>query len=121
MGAGRRPKPHTAISNNELGVLRRAHKEEPMSDRPGNALMPNLLTPQDLEPNWEWREKLPAHGHMSVDFERRIDHDRLRRYRLARTRQSLQNSNAGTLLLFGEQYPLRLGHQDRGMGTGQDV
>ena len=64
------------------------------------ALMPNLLTPQDLEPNWEWRDKLPAHGHMSVDFERRIDHDRLRRYRLARTRQSLQNSNAGTLLLF---------------------
>ncbi len=54
----------------------------------------------DLEPNWEWRDKLPAHGHMSVDFERRIDHDRLRRYRLARTRQSLQNSQAGTLLLF---------------------
>ena len=71
-----------------------------MLERPGNALMPNLLTPQDLEPNWEWREKLPAHGHMSVDFERRIDHDRLRRYRLARTRQSLKNSNAGTLLLF---------------------
>ena len=65
-----------------------------MSERPGNALMPNLLTPQDLETNWEWRDKLPAHGHMSVDFERRIDHDRLRRYRLARTRQSLQNSNS---------------------------
>ena len=62
-----------------------------MSERPGNALMPNLLTPMDLEPNWEWRDKLPEHGHMSVDFERRIDHDRLRRYRLARTRQSLQN------------------------------
>ena len=71
-----------------------------MLERPGNALMPNLLTPMDLEPNWEWRDKLPAHGHMSVDFERRIDHDRLRRYRLARTRQSLKNSNAGTLLLF---------------------
>ena len=62
--------------------------------------MPNLLTPQDLEPNWEWRERLPAWGHTSVDFERRIDHDRLRRYRLARTRQSLQASEAGTLLLF---------------------
>jgi Xaa-Pro aminopeptidase len=71
-----------------------------MSERPGNALMPNLLTPMDLEPNWEWRDKLPAHGHMSVDFENRVNHDRLRRYRLARTRQSLQNSNAGTLLLF---------------------
>jgi len=64
------------------------------------ALMPNLLTPQDLEPNWEWRGRLPAWGHNSVDFERRIDHDRLRRYRLARTRQALQASNAGTLLLF---------------------
>ena len=62
------------------------------------ALMPNMLTPQDLEPNWEWRDKLPAWGHTSVDFERRIDHDRLHRYRLARTRQSLQNSNAGSLL-----------------------
>ena len=64
------------------------------------ALMPNLLTPQDLEPNWEWRERLPAWGHTTVDFERRIDHDRPRRYRLARTRQALQASNAGTLLLF---------------------
>ena len=44
------------------------------------ALMPNLLTPQDLEPNWEWRDKLPAWGHTSVDFERRVDNDRLRRY-----------------------------------------
>ena len=40
------------------------------------ALMPNLLTPQDLEPNWKWEAKLPSPGHMSVDFERRIDHDR---------------------------------------------
>jgi Xaa-Pro aminopeptidase len=37
-------------------------------------------------------DRLPAWGHTSVDFERRIDHDRLRRYRLARTRQSLQAS-----------------------------
>jgi hypothetical protein len=45
-------------------------------------------------------DRLPAWGHTSVDFERRIDHDRLRRYRLSRTRQALQNSPAGTLLLF---------------------
>ena len=64
-----------------------------MSERPGNALMPNLLTPMDLEPNWEWRDKLPAHGHMSVDFERRIDHDRLRRYRLARTQTPATRGN----------------------------
>ena len=64
------------------------------------ALTPNVLTPQDLEPNWKWEARIPAWGHTSVDFERRIDHDRLRRYRLSRTRQALKNSNAGTLLLF---------------------
>ncbi len=64
------------------------------------ALMPNLLTPQDLEPNWKWEGRLPAWGHTNVDFERRVDHDRLRRYRLSRTRQALANSPAGTLLLF---------------------
>jgi Xaa-Pro aminopeptidase len=26
------------------------------------ALMPNMLTPQDLEPNWEWRDRLPGLG-----------------------------------------------------------
>ena len=48
------------------------------------ALTPNILTPADLEPNWQWEGRLPAWGHTSVDFERRIDHDRLRRYRLSR-------------------------------------
>ena len=65
-----------------------------------NALHPNVLTPADLEPNWRWEGRLPAWGHTSVDFERRVDHDRLRRYRLSRTRQALKASNAGTLLLF---------------------
>ena len=64
------------------------------------ALTPNVLTPQDLDPNWRWEARLPAWGHTSVDFERRIDHDRLRRYRLSRTREALKNSPAGTLLLF---------------------
>ena len=64
------------------------------------ALTPNVLTPQDLEPHWKWEGRIPAWGHNSVDFERRIDHDRLRRYRLSRTRQALKNSDAGSLLLF---------------------
>ncbi|WP_428647960.1 M24 family metallopeptidase [Roseibium sp.] len=64
------------------------------------ALTPSILTPQDLEPNWIWEGRLPAWGHMSVDFERRIDHDRLRRYRLSRAREALKASNCGTLLLF---------------------
>jgi Xaa-Pro aminopeptidase len=59
-----------------------------------------MLTPQDLEPNWEWRDRLPAWGHTSVDFERRIDHDRLRRYRLARTRQSPAGVECGFALLL---------------------
>ena len=46
------------------------------------ALTPNVLSPQDLQPNWNWEGRLPAWGHTSVDFERRVDHDRLRRYRL---------------------------------------
>ena len=71
-----------------------------MSDRPSNALMPNLLTPQDIEPNWQWEGKIPAWGHSSVDFEKRVDHDRLRRYRLGRTREALKASDCGTLLLF---------------------
>ena len=37
---------------------------------------------------------------MSVDFERRVDFDRLRRYRLARARAALDKSKCGALLLF---------------------
>ena len=62
------------------------------------ALMPNLLTPRDTEPHWRWEGRLPAWGHTSVDFERRIDHDRLRRYRLGRTVEALKKSDCGSLL-----------------------
>jgi Xaa-Pro aminopeptidase len=37
---------------------------------------------------------------MGVDFEERVDFDRLRRYRLARTRAALEASQLGALLLF---------------------
>ena len=47
-----------------------------------NALSPRILQPGDLDPNWRWDKRLPALGHTAVDFERRVDHDRLRRYRL---------------------------------------
>lgn len=39
-------------------------------------------------------------GHMGVDFEMRVDFDRLRGYRLARAREVLENSEFGALLLF---------------------
>jgi Xaa-Pro aminopeptidase len=43
---------------------------------------------------------LPAPGHMGVDYEQRVDFDRLRRYRLARAKASLESSECGAFLLF---------------------
>ncbi|MDA8290523.1 MAG: M24 family metallopeptidase [Actinomycetota bacterium] len=41
-----------------------------------------------------------APGRMSVDFEQRVDFDRLREYRLARSREALERSELGALLCF---------------------
>ncbi len=54
----------------------------------------------DLDPHWRWDRQLPSWGIMGVDFESRVEFDRMRRYRLARARQALENSNLGALLLF---------------------
>lgn len=43
---------------------------------------------------------IPAPGHGGVDFETRVDFDRLRAYRLARARASLASSECGAFLLF---------------------
>jgi Xaa-Pro dipeptidase len=43
---------------------------------------------------------IPAPGHMSVDYEMRIDFDRLRRYRLQRAKEALASSECGAFLLF---------------------
>jgi Xaa-Pro aminopeptidase len=64
------------------------------------ALSPRILRPSDAEPNWRWDRHIPALGHVAVDFERRVDHDRLRRYRLSRAKQALDASRCGALLLF---------------------
>ena len=64
------------------------------------ALSPRILRPSDADPNWQWDRRIPALGHTSVDFERRVDHDRLRRYRLSRAKQALDASKCGALLLF---------------------
>ncbi len=45
-------------------------------------------------------QPLPAPGHMGVDYETRVDFDRLRRYRLGRAREALRSSECGSLLLF---------------------
>src|ERR1700688_3014238 len=66
-----------------------------------NALTPHLIRPEHLDPSWRWDRAIPAHGHMSVDFERRIDFDRLRHYRLARARQALNVSPRRALVVLG--------------------
>ena len=43
---------------------------------------------------------IAAPGTMAVDWERRIDFDRLRRYRVERTRQAMKDAGLGALLLF---------------------
>jgi len=43
---------------------------------------------------------LPAPGHMGVDYEERVNFDRLRQYRLARAMASLESSECGAFLLF---------------------
>ncbi|MGH3415251.1 MAG: M24 family metallopeptidase [Actinocrinis sp.] len=45
-------------------------------------------------------ELLPAPGRMAVDFETRVDFDRLRAYRLARVRAALDASELGAVLVF---------------------
>src|SRR5882757_5515919 len=54
----------------------------------------------------DWRPRvtasrpIPAPGHNAVDFEQRVDFDRLRAYRLARAKASLEASECGAFLLF---------------------
>jgi Xaa-Pro aminopeptidase len=64
------------------------------------ALNPRILQPGDINPNWQWEKPIPSLGHMAVDFEKRVDHDRLRRYRLSRAKDSLRKSHCGALLTF---------------------
>jgi Xaa-Pro aminopeptidase len=43
---------------------------------------------------------MPAPGHMGVDYEQRVNFDRLREYRLRRAKESLEASGCGAFLLF---------------------
>src|SRR2546430_17737990 len=42
----------------------------------------------------------PAPGRMNVDFEERVDFARLRRYRLDRAKQAMEQAGPGALLVF---------------------
>lgn len=43
---------------------------------------------------------MPAPGHTGVDYEQRVDFDRLRRYRLERAKAALESSECAAFLLF---------------------
>lgn len=47
-----------------------------------------------------YTQTIGAPGHMSVDYEERVDFDRLRSYRLGRAKAALQASECGAFLLF---------------------
>ena len=61
---------------------------------------PAAATDRDMDTNWNWTRPIAAPGPMAVDFEERVDFDRLRRYRVARTRWALRNSGLGSVLCF---------------------
>ncbi|HEX6998284.1 MAG TPA: Xaa-Pro peptidase family protein [Gammaproteobacteria bacterium] len=61
---------------------------------------PQIINEADIDPRHNWKRAIYAPGVMNVDFEERIDFRRLHRYRLARTRQALKNSDLGAILTF---------------------
>ncbi len=61
--------------------------------------MPDLTVNVELSGGTD-RFTLAAPGHMGVDYEERVDFDRLRRYRLAQAHAALAASGCGSFLLF---------------------
>ncbi len=61
---------------------------------------PLQIRAEDINPRYNWGRALPALGTMGVDFEERVDYRRLHRYRLGRTKQALEASECGALLVF---------------------
>jgi Xaa-Pro dipeptidase len=64
------------------------------------------VSESDLDPSHRWHRPLQAPGVTQVDFEERVEFRRLHRYRVARTRQSLANSDLGAMLCF-DQHNIR--------------
>lgn len=61
---------------------------------------PRILRPEDANQNWQWDRALASPGFKQVDFETRVDFQRLRKYRLSRAKNALKNSGLGALILF---------------------
>jgi Xaa-Pro dipeptidase len=55
---------------------------------------------EDINPHYRWNRALPASGTMAVDFEERVNFERLNRYRIGRARAALEASEVGALLCF---------------------
>ncbi len=64
------------------------------------------VTSEAPDPRHHWDRPLQAPGHMQVDFEERVDFQRLHAYRLGRMRLALARSGLGAVLLF-DQYNIR--------------
>lgn len=58
------------------------------------------VDPNDINPRFNWGRHLPALGTMGVDFEERVNYQRLHKYRIGRVRQALENSELGALITF---------------------
>ncbi|MEL0184391.1 MAG: M24 family metallopeptidase [Hyphomicrobiales bacterium] len=65
-----------------------------------NVFSPRILRPEDANQNWQWDRALASPGFKQVDFETRVDFQRLRKYRLSRAKNALKNSGLGALILF---------------------
>lgn len=61
---------------------------------------PVVISPEDIRTNWNWERPIAAPGRTHVDFEERVDFQRLHRYRIARAQQALEKSELGSLLCF---------------------
>lgn len=67
--------------------------------------MLTTLEPEQIELSqekqiYDWKKPIPAPGRTNVDFEERINFDRLHQYRLSRLRHALAASSMGAVLCF---------------------
>jgi Xaa-Pro dipeptidase len=58
------------------------------------------VSSDDINPRHNWGRHLPVLGTMGVDFEERVNYQRLHQYRIARVRKALEESEIGALLVF---------------------
>jgi len=61
---------------------------------------PKIIRSEDIDPRHNWSRPLGAPGRTAVDFEERVNFQRLHKYRLGRARQALSRSGLGALLCF---------------------